>query len=188
MNNTLKRCHTNLYRMQFDNLTKNENRLLNMKYIKYTYYYNNIEYYYLSKTFSDKKIVYLLFPAFQSYMKFKYNISIYSSSDEIFIIEYNSGRKVIHILDKNKQNIENSVETKLWSGPSLKRDYEFALSNNFEVYYAFCVNNYIKNKLLSFQQKYLTLNTILNESNIIVLFGEDNNYFNTLDSWLKFSL
>jgi len=55
------------------------------------------------------------------YMKNKYNIELFRCPDEAYIIEYTSGRKVIKILEKKEQNVEGSVETKLWSGPSLKK-------------------------------------------------------------------
>jgi hypothetical protein len=121
-------------------------------------------------------------------MKNKYNIDLFRCPDEAYIIKYNSGRKIIKILEKKEQNVEGSVETKLWSGPSLKREYELILGLAFEVFYGFYVNDFLKNKLASNDKKYITLNTILNESNINVLFGDDENYFETLDIWLNNSL
>lgn len=122
------------------------------------------------------------------YMKNKYNIDMFRCPDEAYIIEYTSGRKVIKILEKKEQNVEGSVETKLWSGPSLKREYELVLGKEFEVFYGFCVNKFLKNKLISSEKKYTTLNTIFNESNIEVLFGDDETYFETFDTWLNNSL
>ena len=43
----------------------------------------------------------------------------------------------------------HSVETKLWYGPSLKREYELVLGTEFEVFYGFCVSEFLKNKLIS---------------------------------------
>jgi hypothetical protein len=43
----------------------------------------------------------------------------------------------------------------------------------------------LKNKLVSNSKKYITLNTIFNEANIAVLFGDDSNYFETFDAWLN---
>ena len=105
--------------------------------------------------------------------------------DEAYIIEYTSGRKVIKILEKKEQNVEGSVETKLWSGPSLKREYELALGNDFTVFYGFCVSEFLKQKLISNEKKYNILNTIFNENNITVLFGDDENYFETFDTWFN---
>ena len=44
---------------------------------------------------------------------------------------------------------------------------------------------FLKNKLISIDKKYTTLNIIFTESNIVVLFGDDDNYFDTLDTWLN---
>jgi len=122
------------------------------------------------------------------YMKNKYNIDLFRYPDEAYIIEYTSGRKVIKILEKKEQNVEGSVETKLWSGPSLKREYELVLGAEFEVFYGFCVSEFLKNKLISNEKKYTILNTIFNETNIVVLFGDDENYFETFDTWFNNSL
>jgi hypothetical protein len=46
------------------------------------------------------------------------------------------------------------------------------------------VSNFLKIKLISNDKKYITLNQILNESNIPVLFGNDENYFEMLDNWI----
>lgn len=92
------------------------------------------------------------------------------------------------LLEKKEQRVEGSVETKLWSGPSLKREYELVLGTEFEVFYGFCVSEFLKNKLISNEKKYTILNTIFNETNIAVLFGDDENYFETLDNWFNNSL
>jgi hypothetical protein len=113
---------------------------------------------------------------------------LFRCPDEAYIIEYTSGRKVIKILEKKEQNVEGSVETKLWSGPSLKREYELVLGAEFEVFYGFCVSGFLKNKLVSNEKKYTTLNVIFNENNIAVLFGDDENYFETFDTWFNNSL
>ena len=52
-------------------------------------------------------------------------------------------------MEKKEQNVSGSVETKLWSGPSLKREYAIVLGNEFEVHYGFSVSNFLKDKLTS---------------------------------------
>jgi hypothetical protein len=59
------------------------------------------------------------------------------------------------------------------------------LGPEFSVFYGFCVSEFLKNKLVSNSKKYITLNTIFNENNIMVLFGDDENYFETFDNWLN---
>jgi hypothetical protein len=169
-------ANTNFHGKLFESKTNNTNRLLN---IGFTHSINC-----LIKTFEDKTIMFLTQTQLKKYIKNKYNIHLFRCPDEAYIIEYNTGKKIIKILEKKEQNVEGSVETKLWSGPSLKREYELMLEQ-FEVHYGFCVNNYLKIKLTSINKKYTTLNTILNENNIIVLFGDDENYFDTLDNWVN---
>ena len=180
-------ANTNYYGKKFEEKTNNQQRLLEMGYTK-----NSLkkkpkkEYdYYLSKTFEDKTIVFVLQNGLKMYMKNKYNIDLFRCPDEAYIIEYTSGRKVIKILEKKEQNVEGSVETKLWSGPSLKREYVLVLGAEFEVFYGFCVSEFLKNKLISNEKKYTTLNTIFNENNIAVLFGDDDTYFEKFDIWFN---
>jgi hypothetical protein len=180
-------ANTNYFGKMFEEKTNNRQRLLEIGYTKYSFTkkaYDN----YLSKTFENKTVVFVSQNGLKTFMKNKYNIDLFRCPDEAYIIEYASGRKVIKILEKKEQNVDGSVETKLWSGPSLKREYELVLGLEFEVFYGFCVNEFLKNKLISNKKKYTTLNTILNENNIAVLFGDNENYFETLDTWFNNSL
>jgi hypothetical protein len=180
-------ANTNYYGKKFEEKTNNEQRLLEMGYIKasFTQKPKKAYDYYLLKTFETKTIVFVLQNGLKMYMKNKYNIDLFRCPDEAYIIEYTNGRKVIKILEKKEQNVEGSVETKLWSGPSLKREYELALGNEFSVFYGFCVSEFLKQKLISNEKKYTILNTIFNENNITVLFGDDENYFETFDTWFN---
>lgn len=135
--------NTNYYGKKFEEKTNNQIRLLTDGYIKNSFTKKPNDYY-LSKTFEDKTIIFVLQNGFKMYMKNKYNIQLFRCPDEAYIIEYNTGKKVIKILEKKEQNVEGSVETKLWSGPSLKREYELVLGDNFEVYYGFCVSDFLK--------------------------------------------
>lgn len=183
-------ANTNYYGKKFEEKTNNQKRLLEMGYIKNSFTKNPKKHmtYYLSKTFKDKTIVFVLQNGLKMYMKNKYDIDLFRCPDEAYIIEYTSGRKVIKILEKKEQNVDGSVETKLWSGPSLKREYELVLGAEFEVFYGFCVSEFLKNKLISNEKKYTILNTIFSENNITVLFGDDENYFGTFDTWFNNSL
>jgi hypothetical protein len=180
-------ANTNYYGKKFEEKTNNQQRLLELGYIKnsFTQKPKKAYDYYLSKTFETKTIVFVLQNGLKMYMKNKYNIDMFRCPDEAYIIEYATGRKVIKILEKKEQNVEGSVETKLWSGPSLKREYELILGPEFEVFYGFCVSEFLKQKLISNEKKYTTLNSIFNENNIAVLFGDDANYFETFDRWFN---
>ena len=183
-------ANTNLYGKKFEEKTNNEIRLLADGYIKSSFTKNPKKAYdyYLSKIYEDKTVVFVLQNGLKKYMKTKYNIDLFRCPDEAYIIEYNTGKKIIKILEKKEQNVEGSVETKLWSGPSLKREYELVLGSDFEVYYGFCVSEFLKKKMVSTEPKYIILNQILKESNLDVLFGDDDDYFQRFDQWFNNSL
>lgn len=182
--------NTNYYGKKFEEKTNNKQRLLENGYSleSFTKKPKKTYDYYLLKKFENKTIVFVLQNGFKNYMKNKYNIDLFRCPDEAYIIEYMDGRKVIKILEKKEQNVDGSVETKLWSGPSLKREYELVLGEDFEVFYGFCVSDFLKRKLISDEKKYKILNIIFNENNINVLFGDDDNYFETFDEWFNNSL
>jgi len=180
--------NTNYYGKIFEEKTNNESKLLEQGYIKKSFLNNskNIYDYYLEKEFEDKIIIFVLQYGLKKYIKNKYNIDLFRCPDEAYIIEYKNGNKIIKILEKKEQNVNGSVETKLWSCPSLKREYELVLlENNIKIEYYLCVNNFLKNKLISNDKKYMILNIILNENDIKVLFGEDENYFILLNNWIN---
>jgi len=183
-------ANTNYYGKKFEDKTNNQERLLKEGYVKNSFkkIRSSKTYdYYLSKTFDDKTLIFVLQNGLKTYMKKKYDIELFRCPDEAYIIEYNDGKKVIKILEKKEQNVEGSVETKLWSGPSLKREYELVLGDEFDVHYGFCVSQFLKDKLTSNQKKYIILNTIFKENNIRVLFGDNENYFETFDNWFNSS-
>jgi hypothetical protein len=138
--------------------------------------------------------VFVLQSGMKRYMLVKYGIQMFRCPDEAYIIETDSGsgttRVVVKILEKKEQRVQGSVETKLWSGPSLKREYELVLQPKMkpgyevEVHYGFCISAFLADKMKATnEEKYVILNTILGENNIAVLFGDDANYFERLDAW-----
>lgn len=179
--------NTNYYGKQFEEKTNNQIRLLNSGYVKnsFTKKPKKIFDYYLSKTFADKTVVFIMQNGLKMYMKNKYNIELFRCPDEAYIIEYNTGRRVIKIVEKKEQNVDGSVETKLWASPSLKREYEIILGSDFEVHYCLCISQFLEKKITSADKKYIVLNKILDESNISVLFGDSENYFEIFDKWLN---
>ena len=180
-------CNTNLYGKKFEEKTNNETRLIDQSFerVSITKKPKKTYEYYLTKVYEDRTVTFVLQSGLKMFMKHKYNIDLFRYPDEAYIIEYNSGKKVIKILEKKEQKVEGSVETKLWSGPSLKREYELVLGDGFEVCYGFCVSDFLKKKLTSNDKKYIILNTIFKENNIEVLYGDDEDYFEKLDQWIE---
>jgi hypothetical protein len=176
--------NTNLFGKKFEFKTDNEKRLLSHGFVK-KHLSAKKQDYYLTKTFEDRVVVFVLQNGLKSYVKNKYNIELFRCPDEAYIIEYKNGQKVIKILEKKEQHVEGSVETKLWSCPSLKEEYEIVLGPGFEVSYGLCLNNFLKSKMTSISKKYVILNTILNRHNIKIMFGDDPTYFEQLDNWIE---
>ena len=171
----------------FENKTNNEVRLKNNGYTEKRLNESGKYNYYLSKTLENNiKITFLIQQGLKKYMKNQYDIDIHRYPDEAYIIEHNE-KKILKILEKKAQCVEGSVEGKLWSGHGFLRDYQLQCKD-FEVTYCFCVNDFLKTKILSDTQKYKNLNIIWKELNISVLFGEDDNYFETLDRWILSNL
>jgi hypothetical protein len=173
---------------KFEDYTDNEPISINIGYEKIVLNPKNKNDYYLLKIFEDKKIIFTKQNAFKKYMKQIYNIDMVRTPDEAYIIEYNNGKKILKILEKKTQNVSGSVADKILCGVAYKREYELLLPNDFEINYAFCLNKYLKNIIVSDNIKYKVWNIILKESNIPLLFGDDEDYFKTLDRWLNNSL
>ena len=135
--------NTTYYGKKFEELTDNEKKLLLLGYNKININKNTKKMskynYYLTKKDENKKILFFLHNSFKFYIKNKYNINLFRHPDEAYIIKYKTGDKIIKILEKKEQRCEGSIETKLWSGPSLKREYELVFDNKFKIYYGFCI-------------------------------------------------
>ena len=50
------------------------------------------------------------------------------------------------------------------------------------------MSEFLKKKVTSNDKKYTILNTIFQENNIEVLFGDDENYFEKINAWFNNSL
>jgi hypothetical protein len=178
-------ANTNYYGKKFEDKTNNEKRLLENGYEKIILNKKSKNGYYLFKNFEDKKVTFVSQSGLKEYIKFKYSIELFRCPDEAYIIEYNTGRKVLKILEKKEQNVEGSVDTKLLAGPMFKEEYEEALEYNFDVEYAFCVSKFLQNKIISNEKKYIIFNKLMKKHNISILFGDDDDYFENLDTWLN---
>jgi len=171
--------NTNINGKTFEKITDNTINLINNGFINKKYY--------LIKKYEDYKIINTSQNNFKKYIKNKFNIDIFRNPDDAYIIKFNNyiNKPIIKILEKKNQNMEGSVETKLWSGPSLKREYEIVFGENFIIEYAYCINYFLQQKLSSNNKKYTILNEILNENNIITLYGNDDNYYSKLNDWIN---
>jgi hypothetical protein len=176
-------ANTNKTGKKFEDLTDNEERLIKQGYEKIKIN-DNIYGYYLIKKNNNKEIIFLKQNGLKLYMKKMYDIESFRCPDEAYIIKYNNEITIIKILEKKHQNSEGSCDTKLWAGPSLKREYELVLGNKFIIDYAFCLSSKFINEFNT-KMKFIILSEILREHNILYFFGESEIYFNELDYWIN---
>jgi hypothetical protein len=174
-------ANRNLFGKSFEENTNNERVLLTDGYEKCFFTDKN---WYTSKKYTIKEVIFISQYNFKPFMKYRYNIQVFRIPDEAYIIEYTNKEIHLKIIEKKAQNTQGSVETKLWAGPSLKREYELLLQQKFKVSYVFCLNNFLKKKVTSLEQKYIILNKILEENEILILFGDDLDYFEKLNNLL----
>lgn len=177
-------ANTNFHGKKFEELTNNEHRLLQQEFTKC--FINKTKYgYYLEKRIGDNRVVFVSQNGLKVYMKHFHDIAMFRCPDEAYII-YQDGNPIItvKILEKKEQNVEGSVIDKLWDGPSFKREYQLVLGDGFHVEYAYCVSDFLKQKLTSSEKKFVILNQIHTEAGIRLLFGSDEDYFDTFDLWL----
>jgi|UniRef100_A0A6C0DYB4 hypothetical protein len=185
-------ANTNHHGKRFEEKTNNRTRLLDQGYTRESLrpHPKKETDYCLKRTDPDTGITntFVEQHGLKCIMKADHDKQIFRCPDEAYMKEYPDGRKALFVLEKKEQRVEGSVETKLWSGPSLKREYELVLGPGFNVFYGFCVSEFLKRRLVSHEKKYEILHEILGEHNIVVLFGDDDNYFETLDAWISNSL
>jgi len=176
---------TNFNGKSFEVKTNNETNLINLGFIK-KILNDTKNGYYLEKKYKDKSIVYVSQSGLKTYMKEKYNIEMFRCPDEAYIITYKRRKYIsIKIIEKKAQNVDGSVETKLWAGNSLKREYMIKLGDMFKVDYAYTLSSYLENKMKSGEEKYTILNKILNEDNINVFYGDSDDYIANINNWVE---
>jgi hypothetical protein len=178
-------ANTNLHGKVFELKTSNEARLLAQGFVK-TYMdkkeqKNN---FYLEKEFHNGRLVFIQQIGLKKYMKQFNNIDLFRCPDEAYIWFPLNDLPTLKILEKKEQQTPGSVDTKLLSGPSFKREYELALEGKFKVEYAYCLNEYFSKEFKSDSKKYKILGQILSENNIPTLFGDNDDYFGKLDAWI----
>jgi len=174
---------TNFYGKKFEDITNTKYNLLKIGFIEKKMNKSKFGYY-LKKKIEKTKIIYLTQSGLKTYFKLKYGIILYRNPDEAYIIKTN-GKYTVKILEKKEQHCEGSIETKLWAGPSLKREYEIILGDDFNVEYAFCINKFLSKKFNSNNKKYNVLKKILKENNITILHADEPNYYEKLKCWIK---
>ena len=187
-------ANTTLNGSLFEERTSIENKLLENKFIKKEIdtKTKNKKGYYFEYIDNDYKIIYLTQSGFVSYFTKEFNIDskyLYRRPDEAFLILHNN-QYYLKILEKKNQNCDGSVEDKLKTGLFNKKEYDEMLrplcdNYKFNVSYAFCVSKFLQNKFESNQFKYNNILKIMNDDNIKLFYGEDENYLDVLFNWIN---
>ena len=177
-------ARTNLFGKAFEQKTNNEARLFDMGFEKCFLKKKSLkDFDYLSKKIDDATIIYCTQHGLKGYIKQEYDIILNRLPDEAYIIKYNTGENVLKILEKKAQNVSGSVFDKLYNGFGLREaEYEMPLGEQFKVIYAYCINDYLKKEYNNDKYKYLKKYNM--KYNIDILYGDDANYFETLDAWI----
>jgi hypothetical protein len=174
---------TNFFGKQFELQTSMKENLIKSEFNEIKIGKGKFDFY-LEKKIDDKKIIYVTQTGMKKYFKTKYNIDMFRYPDEAYIIEMKD-KCIVKILEKKEQHVNGSVETKLWAGSSLKREYEIVLGDKFIVEYSYCVNKFLSSKINSDVKKYKILKQILNESKINIFEYSDSNYYTDLEKWIN---
>jgi hypothetical protein len=179
-------ANTNANGKPFEDETSNEPRLLADGFKKTVLSRTSKYGYYLTGEYDEYSVVFMSQSGLKSYIKAQWGIDLWRNPDEAYLITFNNPdeRPILKILEKKEQSVEGSVETKLMSGAAFRREYEIALGDRAIVHYAYCVNQFLKNKLESNERKYNTLKQILEEDKVPMFYGQDADYFEKLDEWI----
>jgi hypothetical protein len=175
--------NTNLYGKKFESITSNYPRLIEKGFERVEMGRGKNSYY-LRSTTSKGENIFLEQNGFKKYMKEKYDLDFIRNPDEAYIIQTEADKPHLIILEKKEQNVEGSVDTKLYASPALKKEYELIGGDKFHIEYIFCLSKYFKDKFIEGSKKYALLNQIFSIYNIHCLFGEDDNYFESLHNFL----
>lgn len=173
---------TNLLGKKFEDNTCNEARLREIGYKSIAL--SKKHYYLKKKDENGTEHFFMKQGVLKMFMKEHHNIELCRWPDECYLTVYKDGKKTLKILEKKEQRVDGSVENKLWGSVAFKREYEIILGEDFTVEYGLCVNDFLKKRVVSEKQKYVTLLKILAEVNIDVLYGDDDDYFDKLDKWI----
>lgn len=165
----------------FEELTNNEDKLINDGYTKINFSQKN---WYFEKILDDKKIIYIKQQHFKKYFS---NNEIFKKPDEAYIIYFNDNSKksIIKIIEKKNQNTEGSVEEKLLACQLIKEIYQEMFNNNFDIEFSYCLSSFFKEKFTSNSFKYKTYQKLFNKYNIPIFYGEDNNYYQQVKNWIN---
>jgi hypothetical protein len=179
-------ANTNVNGKSFEKKTENETRLLSAGFICKTIPGSTGKYgFYLVKEITPtENITYLTQGGLKAYFAHFFQKEMCRSPDEAYLFR-NGESYTLKILEKKNQNTAGSVDTKLLAGKGFIDEYEFLLGEKFKVQYAFCISAFLKKDYIADSVKSKALRFINEKYGIAVLYGDDANYYDTLDAWIS---
>lgn len=178
-------ANTNANGKSFEQKTENESRLLSDGFVRTTIPGCTTKYgfYLVKETGPTESITYLTQGGLKAYFAHFFQKEMCRSPDEAYLVR-NGDTYTLKILEKKNQNSPGSVYTKLLAGKGFLDEYTFLLDERFTVRYAFCLSAFLQKEYLADSVKSRALRHINQTYGIAVLFGEDDNYYATLDAWI----
>lgn len=180
-------ANTNVNGKRFEDKTNNEARLLANGFVKKQIPGTNLKAdssFYLVKRISDtESITYLTQRGLKAYFAHFFQKEMCRSPDEAYLFQHGD-KYTLKILEKKNQNTAGSVDTKLLAGRGFIDEYEYLLGESFTVHYAFCLSTFLQKDYLADTVKSKALRHINQKYGITVLFGDDDDYYETLDAWM----
>ena len=123
--------------------------------------------------------------SFRLFMKKEYEQKVIRVPDEIFILENEGNKPILVIVEIKNQNVDGSVETKLWACDGLRYEYEYLYGDIFDVKYCVVVSSFLKNKFEDKENiKYQILQSYYLKKNIQLFYGEDRKYHHKMINYL----
>jgi hypothetical protein len=180
-------ANTNINGKTFETKTENESRLLADGFVRKVIprcSKNKYGYYLFKEISATESITYLTQSGLKSYFKHFFNKKMCRHTDEAYLFRHGD-TYTLKILEKKNQNTGGSVDIKLLAGRGFIDEFEFLLGENFTVRYAFCLSAYLKKDYIADCVKSKALRHINQKYGITVLFGDDANYYETLDAWIR---
>jgi len=160
-------ANTNVNGKSFEEKTSNEQRLLSTGFIKKKIpgYKGKNAYYLVKEMSTTESITYLTQGGLKAYFEHFFKKEMCRQPDEAYLFR-NGTTYTLKVLEKKNQNTGGSVDTKLLAGPGFIEEYQILLGDAFTV-------------------KYKALRTINERHGIKVLYGDDADYYETLDAWIN---
>jgi hypothetical protein len=183
-------ANTNVTGKSFEQKTENETRLLAAGFSRKPIpgYEKNTEgsfYYLIKETSPTESVVYMTQGGLKKYFEHFFNKELCRHPDEAYLFR-NGDKYTLKILEKKNQNKSGSVDTKLMTARDFIEEYEDSIEDptNFTIQYAFCVSDFLKKDYVSDKKKWVLLRRRHKKYGIAVLFGNDPDYYETLDAWI----